>query len=309
VSLLAAVAGMLLSAGVHHREADGGEADAIPRNLREELAAAMPERVSQDVDPCFYPFREILGVERIDVGASGEEAERETPHGSFSGFFDLHGSSRAWKETVWDQYLTEPPILLPLALGIASVAVLPWDRRLERHWQGVIHGKQNLGNIGVYSLIGISALTGALFPGEGRNAWDESWTVAESFLCSYLTTTVLKSTVHRLRPGHGTHSFPSGHSAMAFSAATLIENNLGPYAGIPAYGLAAFTGFERVESGRHYPSDVFAGAAIGTLSAGIIDTLHWGGPPGKGGIADRTFACSVEAQGLHGFQMQVAIQF
>src|SRR4029079_10094855 len=132
---------------------------------------------------------------------------------------------------------------------------------------------------------------------EGRNAWDESWTVAESFLCSCLTTTVLKSSVHRLRPGHGTHSFPSGHSAMAFTAATLIENNLGPYAGIPAYALAAFTGFERVESGRHYPSDVFAGAAIGALSAGIVDALHWGGEAGSGGIASRAFACAVHAQG------------
>jgi membrane-associated phospholipid phosphatase len=307
VSLLAAVAGILLSAAGHSPDED--EVLSLPRSLQEELATELPPVLLPDADPVFYPFRERVDVERSDARAPEGQAERETPHGSFSGFFDLHGSSRAWKETVWDQYLTQPPVLLPVALGIASVAVIPWDRRLERHWQGVIQGKQNLGNIGVYSLIGISALTGALFPGEGRNAWDESWTVAEAFLCSYLTTTVLKSTVHRLRPGHGTHSFPSGHSAMSFTAATLIENNLGPYAGIPAYGLAAFTGFERVESGRHYPSDVFAGAAIGALSAGIIDALHWGGPPGKGGIADRSFACSVEAQGLHGVEMQVAIRF
>jgi len=307
VSLLAAVSGILLSAEVFPRDADG--IPSLPRSLREEVATEIPRRILPDAYSGFTPFREIVDVRRIDAPTFEGQAERETSHGSFSGFFDLHGSSRAWKETVWDQYLTQPPLLLPLALGIASVAVIPWDRRLERHWQGVIQGKQNLGNIGVYSLIGISALTGALFPGEGRNAWDESWTVAEAFLCSYLTTTVLKSTVHRLRPGHGTHSFPSGHSAMSFTAATLIENNLGPYAGIPAYGLAAFTGFERVESGRHYPSDVFAGAAIGALSAGIIDALHWGGPPGKGGIADRSFACSVEAQGLHGVEMQVAIRF
>src|SRR6185295_9998115 len=121
----------------------------------------------------------------------------------------------------------------------------------------------------------------------------ETWTVAEAYVASYLTTTVLKSTVARLRPGHGTHSFPSGHSSMAFTGATLMESNLGPVGGIPAYGLAAFTAFERVESGRHYPSDVLAGAAIGTLSAGILDALHWGGS-GKGGIAGRPIACDVD---------------
>ena len=39
---------------------------------------------------------------------------------------------------------------------------------------------------------------------------------------------------------------------------------------------------ERVEAGRHYPSDVLAGAAIGALSAGILDSLHWGSGPGRG---------------------------
>jgi membrane-associated phospholipid phosphatase len=189
------------------------------------------------------------------------------------------------------------------------VAVIPFDRKLEDHWQGVIKGRQNLGNIGVYSLIGISALTGLIFPGEGRNGWDESWTVAEAFLCSYVTTSVLKSSVHRLRPGHGTNSFPSGHSAMSFTAATLIERNLGPYAGIPAYLVAAFTAFERVESGRHFPSDIFAGAAIGTLSAGIIDALHWGRTPEGGGISTRSFAFGVDVQSLQSFEVQIAIRF
>ncbi len=64
--------------------------------------------------------------------------------------------------------------------------------------------------------------------------------------------------------------------------ATLIDRNSGLLYGLPAYGLAGFTAFERVEAGRHYASDVLAGAAIGALSAGIMDSLHWGAGPGRG---------------------------
>jgi membrane-associated phospholipid phosphatase len=78
-------------------------------------------------------------------------------------------------------------------------------------------------------------------------------------------------------------SFPSGHTSAAFCAATLIERNSGPAAGALAYLAATATGFSRVEAGKHFPSDVLAGAAIGTLIAGSIDALHFGdGSPGEG---------------------------
>lgn len=268
------------------------------------------EPEAPDLPPIFLDAEEI---DRRRMGTEAEELpvlrfETDPPHRSISGFFDQHGSSKAWKEAVWEGYLTTPAVLLPASLVLGAIVIHPWDRRLEQHWQGLIGGKQEWSNIAVYTLIGVSVLTGALLPGEGRNAWDETWTVAESYFASYLTTTVLKSAIARTRPGHGTHSFPSGHSAMAFTGATLMESNLGPSGGLPAYGLAAFTAFERVESGRHYPSDVLAGAAIGTLSAGIIDALHWGGS-GKGGIASQPVACSVDVEGLHGFSLQVSIRF
>ena len=227
---------------------------------------------------------------------------KEPPHGSFSGFWERHASSDAWKGAVWDQYLTQPAVILPISLAVAAVVVIPFDHRLEEQWHGLLGGKQSYSNIAVYTLIGASALTGVLFPGEGRNSWDEGWTIAESFLVSYATTSVLKASVSRFRPEHGTHSFPSGHSSMAFTGATLMDLNSGPVLGIPAYGLAAFTAFARVESGRHFPSDVLAGAAIGTLSAGIFDALHWGGKPGKGGIA-------LDVQGLHSVALQVDLGF
>jgi membrane-associated phospholipid phosphatase len=229
--------------------------------------------------------------------------EPETPHGSFGGFFDRHFSNEAWKDSVWDQYLATPAVLLPISLALSAVIISHWDHRLAKQWEGVLGGQETLSNVGVYTLIGASAGLGLLFPGEGRNGYDEIWTVGEAFLASYLTTSLLKLSVKRLRPIHGEQSFPSGHTSMAFTGATLIERNSGLWLGVPAYGLAAFTGFERVESGRHFPSDVLAGAAIGTLMAGIVDAMHWG-RGGKGGIA-----CELDVQGLHSFALQLTIDF
>lgn len=61
-------------------------------------------------------------------------------------------------------------------------------------------------------------------------------------------------------------SYPSGHAAMAFNAATLLTLGLG--LGWPeralAYLLAAGVGYSRVHLGVHYPLDVVSGAAFGT---------------------------------------------
>jgi hypothetical protein len=205
-----------------------------------------------------------------------------------SDFADTHFSALAWREFVWDDYLTSAEVLIPLSLALGAIIIHPWDKQLEEKWHGLLGGHQTYSNVSNYILIGTAIGSGLLFPGEGRNWWDNGWSMGESYGSSALTVYVTKTLVARPRPGstpttgNGTHSFPSGHSSSAFGSATLIQRNTGWLAGAPAYGLAAFTAFERVEAGRHFPSDVFAGAAIGSLSSGIFDSLHWGSGPGRG---------------------------
>ncbi len=70
------------------------------------------------------------------------------------------------------------------------------------------------------------------------------------------------------RPFSGHASFPSGHAALAFAAATALDRET--EAGwVPwvAYPIAGLVGWSRVRDDRHWTSDVVAGAALGTWTA------------------------------------------
>ena len=65
------------------------------------------------------------------------------------------------------------------------------------------------------------------------------------------------------------NSFPSGHTAVAFTGAELMRMEYGLGIGIGAYALATTVAFLRIYNGRHWLSDVIGGAGIGILSARI----------------------------------------
>lgn len=60
-------------------------------------------------------------------------------------------------------------------------------------------------------------------------------------------------------------SFPSGHSAGAFSVATVVARRYANHRWVPwtVYGFATVIGLSRIPSEAHFPSDVFLGAAVG----------------------------------------------
>jgi undecaprenyl-diphosphatase len=92
----------------------------------------------------------------------------------------------------------------------------------------------------------------------------------------------IKVTVRRHRPaGPGVdrpitardfHAFPSGHSAQAFGMLVLMAW-LSPVTGLVGVPVALSVGASRVFFGLHYPTDVVAGALLGTL---VTLAVIWG---------------------------------
>jgi membrane-associated phospholipid phosphatase len=98
--------------------------------------------------------------------------------------------------------------------------------------------------------------------------------LAYSFAATQLTVQLLKVAIDEERPdytdGDRKDSFPSGHTATAFSAATFVHKRYGFKMAIAPYMLASFTGYSRVQADRHHWRDVLAGAAISSLFTWIF---------------------------------------
>lgn len=81
---------------------------------------------------------------------------------------------------------------------------------------------------------------------------------------SSVAVTLLKLATHRERPDDSNFmSFPSGHTTVAFTAATVLQRQYGGIVGWVAYAGAAAAGEARIADNHHYLSDVVAGALLG----------------------------------------------
>jgi undecaprenyl-diphosphatase len=71
------------------------------------------------------------------------------------------------------------------------------------------------------------------------------------------------------------HSFPSGH-AMTAAAAFLPLSAAMPAITLPAIATVILIGWARLAAGHHYPTDVLAGALLGSLiaSPGLVWLLY-----------------------------------
>jgi hypothetical protein len=152
-----------------------------------------------------------------------------------------------------------------------------------------------ISDYGVYSLVGI---------GGGFYVWSklshddhqrETGILAgEAAIDSLGVDTAFKYAFGRERPNQGQglgnffqrgDSFPSDHSAVAWSIASVLAHEYpGPLTQIAAYGMATAVSASRVLGKQHFPSDVVVGGAIGWLIGREIYRAHHDPELGGGGL-------------------------
>jgi hypothetical protein len=196
----------------------------------------------------------------------------------------------------------------PLVLFAATTAVLvAVDEGLHREVKSYADGHRWVGDVGpvITTLGGAGAWAAAgLFYGAGLvlkdpRARDTGYLAASAILQSFLVSHPVKGLTGRRRPlaadgqdhwsgptgffkrydpdNYGLYdSFPSGHSATAFSLATVValQYRHRAWVGIAAYSLAAAASLSRVTESRHWMSDVFVGAVLGHLVARLVVHNH-----------------------------------
>lgn len=120
--------------------------------------------------------------------------------------------------------------------------------------------------------------------------------VAKSEIIMLGSVYIVKTLSNIQRPDSSDHlSFPSGHTAQAFLAASIVHaefRDKSQWYGVGAYALATSVAAFRMINNKHWQSDVVAGAGFGILSAHMAYLSHrnrWGRKPGGRGIGDTSF--------------------
>ena len=162
---------------------------------------------------------------------------------------------------------------------------------------------RTISDVGLYGSLALPLLAGGLdygFRENGGNGWSsfgkDTLVITEAAVLTTMLTSLFKYAVRRPRPtqystvtqnkfGLPDHqlSFPSGHTSVTAAATTAYAMTFGyKYPNSPwrwaIYGGAALvtgiTGYARTAGGKHFYSDIIAGAALGVTMGILVPYLH-----------------------------------
>jgi membrane-associated phospholipid phosphatase len=175
-----------------------------------------------------------------------------------------------------------------MPLGIASAAFFATDTEVSKHLSNSpsrLSNANTFSNATVGALVGVDGglyLLGKLSHDDHKS--ETGLLAGEAALNSLAVVYALKYTLGRERPltndfhgnfWSGGDSFPSEHSAAAWSIASVVAHEYpGLLTQILAYGSATAVSLARVDAKQHFPSDVLIGSALGWLSGEIVYRAH-----------------------------------
>jgi len=173
-------------------------------------------------------------------------------------------------------------------IGGITAGLFATDRDFSKHLSQnpkTIRHYRTLSNGGLGVLIGSAAGMWLLSHASQNEHWSETGFLAgEAALNSLVLVEGLKYSLRREPPFQGDGggrffrtdtSFPSEHSAMAWSVAGVIAHEYpGPLTKVAVYSLASLVSYSRVRSRQHFSSDVLIGGLIGNLVAQNVYSRH-----------------------------------
>lgn len=201
----------------------------------------------------------------------------------------------------------------------AGIVLYTQDDKIRDYFQdhqsstldGISPIAEKFGN-GLYDLGFLALYGGSGYLLENEKMEETSLLSLESFIVANTIGTVIKSAAGRTRPNEdegstkftpfsfdSAHtSFPSGHTTSAFSIASVFADEYDdkPWVGVTAYTLASAVALQRIYDDKHWASDVFAGAALGTVVGKSVVYLH----KGKGAGNVFILPISVPSEGRYG---------
>jgi hypothetical protein len=174
------------------------------------------------------------------------------------------------------------PILVPLVL--ATTVLITTDHQVmnsSKLQNASLNSEATTASNGLLGgfVIAPVAIYGMGFLHHDEHATETGTLAGEAMVDSLVVDEVLKAVTMRERPTLDSakgkffqssvglnSSFPSTHSIIAWSSATVIaEEYGGPLTKITAYGLATGVSLTRVLAKQHFPSDVLVGSAVGWM--------------------------------------------
>jgi hypothetical protein len=221
-----------------------------------------PAGIFRRIDPGAIEDRELDVSEEPGTAASGAPDAFRAP--SFRDFPRALGYN-------FTRGLFSRDNLTPLLIGTgATLAVLPFDEEVSERtfgsWEEFGDAGHAVGGTATAVLNGGLLLAAPFVQNEKYRAF--SFTLAQTLVVNNSLLFAMKLSIRRVRPDHeDDHSFPSGHMSNNVALATLFQHYYGAKLGIPMYIVAAVVGASRVETGKHFPSDVVFGAVLGYIAA------------------------------------------
>lgn len=193
---------------------------------------------------------------------------------------------KVFKHVLLDQKAiwTSPATLRPrdadwlLPVGGITFGMLRTDAQFLRA-PGTASDYRRYRQLADYGLAGSMGVVGATYAlgliKKDSHLRETGWLAGQAAVNTAIVTQVLKLSTGRDRPLHGQrtgafgvggNSFPSMHSALSWSMASVMAHEYrGPLTKFAAYGLASAVSAAQVKGRRHFPSDVFVGATLGWL--------------------------------------------